>query len=105
MLRYDPERWLQLYDEGHITDIELLFRLVQAAASHPPEEIAAFLPSQQLTRMREESADPPESLESSLRYFHMGMWSGPGPHELREEQRLWFEGVWQWHRYFNRDRP
>src|SRR4051812_36735627 len=100
----DPERLVRYYEEGRITRVELVIRLVQAAASLPPERIAAVLPAEELRELREKTADPPQSPEDSPRIFRIVMWAGPhhdDEAEQRENQRLWFEGAREWHRFFN----
>jgi hypothetical protein len=96
-----PAKLLRLYDKGHITLMELHTGLVQGAASHPPKEIALLLTAELLQAIRDIAASPPTSPQGSPRIFHMGSWVGPFNLEaqVREEHQLWYDGVWQWHRY------
>jgi len=98
----DPTTSLRLYERGHITASELLGRVVRLAADRPAAETAATLPEWLLDRLREVSAAPPPSLDRAPRSFHIGSWVAPHDHEAWEhrERRLWFEGVWNWHRHF-----
>lgn len=103
MVGSKPEHLLRQYNEGRITRSELLYRLVQAATVDPPESFAPALPSDALQELREQSATPPQSAEGSPRFFYVGSWVGSHDYaaEVREEQRIWYEGVGQWHRYFH----
>jgi hypothetical protein len=98
----EPTKLLRLYDKGHITVTELHRGLVQAAASHPPEDIAALLPAEQLQGIRDLAASPPTSPEGCPRFFQMGSPVGAFDREAHEceQRRLWYDGVWRWHRYF-----
>jgi hypothetical protein len=102
----DPRtaRLVGLYEEGCITEPELAHELVRAAV--PPEEIAADLPPLVVARLRDWSASPPASFESTPRTFAIGSVVGPRPHaeeERANDRWLTYEGLWRWHRYF-RDR-
>jgi hypothetical protein len=76
--------------------MELDGRLVQAAATAAPEELAPLLSAEQLGTLRGLAASPPRSLEDAPRIFAMGMTDGTA----QEERQLWYDGIWRWHRFF-----
>ncbi len=92
----DPVKVLDLYNCGQITLMELHLRLIQAAATDPPQEIVPLLPEKLLHVIRELSATPPTALEGSPRIF----WMGATLVDEQEARRLWYDGVWRWHHYF-----
>jgi hypothetical protein len=98
----EPQELMQQYERGEITDGELLYRLIQVALFHSPESIVPLLSPEMLRKLREQSATPPTSSEDAPRLFCAGSWIGPFDHdeEIRENQRLWYEGAWKWHRHF-----
>jgi hypothetical protein len=65
----EPTKLLRLYDEGQITVMELRTGLVQASASHTPEDIATLLPAEQLQVIRDLTASTPTSPEGSPRFL------------------------------------
>ena len=95
----DPKRLLRQYEEGRITHHELLRRLIQAAARIPPSQIAAVLSLPELQELQKLSTNPPNSVEESPRSTCPGV-SGDWELEIRQGQRLWHDGAWQWHRWF-----
>jgi hypothetical protein len=101
----DPAALLRQYEEGRITDGELLSHLLKAAAERAPSEIASALPAPLLARVRQAAANPPASPEDSPRSFFMASWVGSYDHEAEErrEQRLWYDGAWRWHQFFRAD--
>lgn len=98
----DHATTLRQYEQGRITASELLGRIVRLAADRPVAEIAATLPEWLLDQLREVSAVPPPSPDRAPRTFHLGSWVGPHDYEAWEhrERRLWFDGAWNWHHYF-----
>jgi hypothetical protein len=98
----DPYLLLKHYEAGAITGHELLIGLVQVAAEKHPEQIALLISSELLLKIRETSSNPPSSPDEMV-VFHLGMHS-PG-FDLkafqREQARLWYDGLWRWHQYFN----
>jgi hypothetical protein len=102
MKSLEPARLLRMYDEGRITEMELRTRLVEAAASASPEEIARLLPAEQLQAIRDLTASPPGPPEDAPRTVCMGSWVGPSDHAAAQcdAQRLWHRGSWQWFQYF-----
>jgi hypothetical protein len=98
----EPARLLRLYDKGNITLMEPHTGLVEAVVAHPVEEIAPLLMVEQLQALRDLAASPPTSPEGCPRTFHMGSWIGPFDWDAhhRERQRLWYDGIWKWHAYF-----
>jgi hypothetical protein len=97
----DPVKLLRMYDRGGLTGHELCFHLLKAAATLSPAEIAPLLPPNVLADVRRESAEPPSSL-AGLVWFGGGNFISQAGMEqrIREDQRLWLAGVWEWHRYF-----
>jgi hypothetical protein len=97
-----PTELLARYAKGHLTASELHYQLIQSAAYVRPAETARLLPSDNLRAIRAEADSPPESLEGCPRAYYQGSWIGP--YDLKAEEldnrRLWFDGVWLWHRYF-----
>jgi hypothetical protein len=99
----EPAKLMRLYEQCYITPMELRTRLVQAAASYPPETFVSLVPAEELRAIRALAESPPASPEGSPRIFAMGSWVGPHDHEAeeREERRLWYDGIWRWHRFFH----
>jgi hypothetical protein len=95
-----PEKLIASYDRGMITGHELAFRLIQAAAIHPPEEILPLVPDELLAEVRERGLNPPARLED-MRFARMVSISEPD--ELmaweREQQATYYEGAWRWYRF------
>jgi hypothetical protein len=89
---------LQGWKRGRIAKGELEWRLVQAAASAAPEELAPFLSTEQLGALRTLAASPPRSLHDTPRIFVMG---GMATDQEREERQLWYDGIRRWHQFFD----
>jgi hypothetical protein len=100
----EPTKLLRAYEQGHITEMELRSRLVQAAASYPPEGFVLLIPADELQAIRELAEAPPSSPDGSPRIFGIVSSVGPRDHEAEErrERRLWYDGIWCLHRYFQR---
>jgi hypothetical protein len=98
----EPAKLMRLYEQCHITPMELRTRLVQAAASYPPERFASLIPAEELQAIRELAQSPPASPEGSPRIVALGTWVGAHDHEAeeRQERRLWYDGIWRWPRFF-----
>ena len=104
----DLSKLLKLYDCCEITPMELLIGLVQAAVESPPEQIIPLLSPESLQKLQEASKNPPTTPDKQL--FCDISCHGPGfdwEAWQREQQRLWYDGVWRWHHYFHRakERP
>ena len=92
---------LRRYEQGVYTRLELLTLLVQAAAEHPPSELADGLPAQWLQAIQEDISSPPGS-PSDVLYISgiLGGHSFDYETNFAEMRRTWYEGAWNWHRYF-----
>jgi hypothetical protein len=97
-----PKKLVADYNRGRITGHELAFRLIQAAAEHPPEEILSLVPEEMLAEVRERGLNPPARPED-MRFAHM--FSNTGPYDLaaweREQQASYYDGAWRWHRFWS----
>ena len=102
----EPIRLIRMFEQCHITEMELQTRLVQAAANYPPEGFASIIPAEELQAIRQLAESPPVSPEGSPRTFAIGTWIGPHDSEAeeREERRLWHDGIWRWHWFFKSER-
>ena len=95
-----PRRLVASYNRGMITGHELAFRLIQAAAQWPPDEILPLVPEELLAEVRSRGMNPPERPEE----MHFGqMISNSGPFDSvaweREQQAAYYEGARRWHRF------
>ena len=94
---------LREYETGRITQSELEYRLVQAAAAAAPENLAPLLSAEQIGTLRTLAASPPRSLQDAPRIISMGMVIRAKDAVARaeqEERQLWYDGVWRWHHFF-----
>jgi hypothetical protein len=98
----EPATLISLFELGHISPMDLRIRLIQAAAMYPPERFSLLVPDEEVQAIRELAMCPPVSLEDTPRIFAIGTWVGLHDHEAeeRQERRLWFEGIWRWHSFF-----
>jgi hypothetical protein len=115
----DPLTLLRLYEEGNITETEMMIHLIWGAAVGSPEKIAANLPVPLIESLRGRSASPPATIEQTPRVFYIGSSvqtredeidsrkNGLTRHERQQakERRQTFEGLWAWHRYFESHPP
>jgi hypothetical protein len=104
----EPEKLIREYERCCMTPLELQSRLIQAAAGFPPEEFASLIPAGVFETIREVAASPPARLEETPRIFAISTCTGPGDSEAEERpaRRLWYDGIWRWHRFFQpKDRP
>jgi len=76
--------------------MELDCRLVQAAATARPEELAPLLSAEQLGTLRTLAASPPRSVEDTPRILAMGTTAGAE----QEERQFWYDGIRRWHQFF-----
>jgi hypothetical protein len=97
----EPAKLLRLYDDGNLTETELQTHLILAATRYPPESIAPLLSAEHLGGLRARSASPPASADEGM-WLLGGNWEASFDWEAycREQRRLWYDGVWRWHRYF-----
>lgn len=101
-----PAKMMQQYEKGALTRQTLLTQLCQAAADQAPEVIAAELPTDVLTELREWSAAPHDSPD---RYRVIASVCARTEFDaeayFREESRRLYNGLWRWHRYFAESEP
>lgn len=93
MSRADPANLLRMYEKGVLTLKELETRLIEAAATHPVEEIAILLSAELLSAIKERTASPPTDPDGHPGTVWIGHWS-------EEDRRTLWEGECNWHRYF-----
>jgi hypothetical protein len=92
---------VQAYERGVYTRRETVSRLILAAAGLPPEVIVGDLDASWLAELRAETNSPPARLDDI--FWLQSVCAGPGHDQTAhqaEMKRLYFDGVWQWHRYF-----
>jgi hypothetical protein len=92
---------LRYYQRGVYTRLEALTLLVQAAAEHPPSELAQGLPVEWLQAIREDTISPPGSPSDVL--YISGILGDPNfdyNTHLTEMRQTWYDGAWNWRRYF-----
>jgi hypothetical protein len=92
---------LRRYEQGVYTRLELLRLLVQAAAEHPSSELADGLPAEWLQAIQEDISSSPGS-PSDVLYISgiLGGHSFDYETNFAEMRQTWYEGAWNWHRYF-----
>jgi hypothetical protein len=95
-----PKQLIASYDRGMITGHDLVFRLIQAAAIHEPEEILPLVPEELLAEVRDRGLKPPARPED-MRFFQSVCNSGPHDSAAweREQQTTYYEGAWRWYRF------
>ena len=92
---------LRRYKQGIYTRLELLTLLVQAAAEHPASELAQGLPAEWLQAIQEDTNSPPGSPSDVL--YISGILGGLNfdyETNFAEMRQTWYEGAWNWRRYF-----
>ncbi len=97
----EQARLIRLYERGALSRHELLTRLCQAAAELSPFELAVELPIDILADIAERSALPPNSPDQCRVWGGGSVTGNWEQHFLLEAQRL-YDGLWAWHRYFQR---
>jgi hypothetical protein len=92
---------LRYYERGVYTRLETLTLLVQAAAEHPPSELAQGLSAEWLQEIREDTISPPGS-SAHVQYISGILGSPDFDYEthLTRMRQTWYDGAWNWHRYF-----
>jgi hypothetical protein len=98
-----PNKLVAAYNRGMITGHELTFRLIQAAARHPPEEILPLVPEELFADVKQRGLNPPERPEE-MRFAQMV--SAIGPYDTskweREQQVAYYDGAWRWYRFLTK---
>jgi hypothetical protein len=100
----DLKKLIRSHNRGLLTDQAFQLDLVLAAAELPPERIVELLRPQVVAELRKLSREPPAD-PGKVRIIE-SVCEGPDFSQeryeayLREQARLWFEGVWRWHHYF-----
>jgi hypothetical protein len=92
---------IRQYERGVYIRHETVTRLVQAAAEHPPAELAGGLSADWLEEVRQQTAEPPASPDD-VHYISV-ITGGPGfDYEayFAMMRRTCHDGAWNWHRYF-----
>jgi hypothetical protein len=88
-------------ERGMYTPLEVVARLIEAAAECPPADLAPAIPADLLAHLRAETAEPPQDPKDVL--LVRGVNYLPGTDisaRAAEAQRTCFDGIWNWHRYF-----
>jgi hypothetical protein len=98
-----PSKLIAAYHKGMITGHALAFRLIQAAAHSPPEEILPLVPEELLEDVKQQGLNPPERPED-MRFAQSVCSVGPYDSAAweREQQAAYHEGAWRWHRFLTK---
>jgi hypothetical protein len=81
-----------MYEDGTLTMLHLQMKLIEAAATTPPADIAPKLSALVLDAIEQRTITPPTSPDDPD-----GIWIGNWSDDAR---RNYCEGAWNWNRYF-----
>lgn len=85
-------------DRGMITQLELVYRIVQETVAKPTDELVMGLPAETVVQIRELAASPRET-----RWITVGSWCGTQEGwevAQQESQGRWLAGLALWRDYF-----
>jgi hypothetical protein len=96
----DPAMLMAIYDEGRITRVDLMCRLMDLATVCPVESIVPHVPEEMLAEIREQARRPAKAEE--VRIIFGGTFAGDFDWEAFQKKaaRMYADGLNRWHAYF-----